>query len=109
MGRLHTVPLISIVDDDESVRTATASLVRSLGFTAYTFASAEEFLRSTHVEETSCLIADVKMPGVNGIELQSLVHAQGRRTSIIFIPRGEDSGARNASRGNWLPKQAFRS
>jgi FixJ family two-component response regulator len=85
MGRLHTVPVISIVDDDESVRTATASLVRSLGFTAYTFASAEEFLRSTHVEETSCLIADVKMPGTNGIELQSLVHAQGRRTPIIFI------------------------
>jgi FixJ family two-component response regulator len=85
MGRLHTVPVISIVDDDESVRTATASLVRSLGFTAHTFASAEEFLRSTHVEETSCLIADVKMPGVNGIELQSLVHAKGRRTPIVFI------------------------
>ena len=85
MGRLHTVPVISIVDDDESVRAATASLVRSLGFTAHTFASAEEFLRSTHVEETSCLIADVKMPGVNGIELQSLVHAQGLRTPIVFI------------------------
>jgi len=82
---LHTVPAISIVDDDESVRTATASLVRSLGFTAYTFASAEEFLRSTHIDETSCLIADMKMPGANGIELQSLVHAQGRRTPIIFI------------------------
>jgi FixJ family two-component response regulator len=85
MGRLHPVPAISIVDDDDSVRTATASLVRSLGFTAYTFASAEEFLRSTHVEKTSCLIADVKMPGVNGIELQSLVHAQGRSTPIIFM------------------------
>jgi len=85
MGRLHTVPAISIVDDDESVRTATASLVRSLGFTAYTFASAEEFLRSPHIDETSCLIADMKMPGANGIELQSLVHAQVRRTPIIFI------------------------
>ena len=82
---MHTVPAISIVDDDESVRTATASLVRSLGFTAYTFASAEEFLRSTHIDETSCLIADMKMPGANGIELQSLVHAQGLRTPIVFI------------------------
>ena len=62
-----------------------AGLVRSLGFTAHTFASAEEFLRSKHVDETSCLIADVQMPGINGIELQSLVHAQGRRTPIVFI------------------------
>ena len=85
MDRLHTSPVISIVDDDESVRTAAGGLVRSLGFTAHTFASAEEYLRSEHVEETSCLIADVKMPGINGIELQSLVHAQGRRTPIIFI------------------------
>ena len=84
MGNLHTVP-ISIVDDDESVRAATGSLVRSLGFKAHTFASANEFLRSRHVDETSCLIADVKMPGINGIELQGLVHAGGRRTPIIFI------------------------
>jgi FixJ family two-component response regulator len=85
MGHLHTVPVISIVDDDESVRAATGSLVRSLGFKAHTFASANEFLRSRHVDETSCLIADVKMPGINGIELQGLVHAGGRRTPIIFI------------------------
>lgn len=85
MGHLHTVPVISIVDDDQSVRAATGSLVRALGFKAHTFASAEEFLRSQHVDETSCLIADVKMPGINGIELQGLVHAGGRRTPIIFI------------------------
>jgi FixJ family two-component response regulator len=82
---LHTSPMISIVDDDESVRTATGGLMRSLGFTAHTFASAEEYLGSEHFEETSCLIADVKMPGINGIELQSLVYSQGRRTPIIFI------------------------
>jgi FixJ family two-component response regulator len=85
MGHLHTVPVISIVDDDESVRAATGSLVRSLGFKAHTFASAEEFLRSQHVDETSCLIADIKMPGISGIELQGFVHAGGRRTPIIFI------------------------
>ena len=82
---MHTVPVISIVDDDESVRAATGSLVRSLGFKAHTFASADEFLRSRHVDETSCLIADVQMPGINGIELQGLVHAGGRHTPIIFI------------------------
>jgi FixJ family two-component response regulator len=82
---LHTVPVISIVDDDESVRAATSSLVRSMGFTARTFASAEEYLRSQHVDETSCLITDVKMQGINGIELQNLVHARGHRTPIIFI------------------------
>ena len=85
MGRLHTVPVISIVDDDESVRTAMLASCDRSGFTAHTFASAEEFLRSKHIDETSCLIADVQMPGINGIELQSLVHAQGRRTPIVFI------------------------
>jgi FixJ family two-component response regulator len=85
MGHLHTVPVISIVDDDESVRAATGSLVRSLGFKAHTFASAEEFLRSQHVDETSCLITDVKMPGMNGIELQGVVREGGRRTPMIFI------------------------
>ena len=85
MRHLNTVPVISIVDDDESVRAATGSLVRSLGFKAHTFASAEEFLRSQHVDETSCLITDVKMPGINGIELQGVVREGGRRTPIIFI------------------------
>jgi len=78
-------PLISIIDDDEAVRAATESLVRSLGFGASTFASAEEFLESTSVDETSCLITDVNMPGMNGIELQTYLLAQGHNLPIIFI------------------------
>jgi FixJ family two-component response regulator len=62
--------VISIVDDDESVREATKGLVRSFGYVAATFASAEEFLRSDRVSDTSCLISDVQMSGLSGVELQ---------------------------------------
>jgi FixJ family two-component response regulator len=82
---LHDYPLVSIVDDDESVREATRGLVRSLGLAAVTFASAEEFLRSDRVGDTSCLITDVQMPGLSGVDLQSCLIAQGHRTPIIFI------------------------
>jgi FixJ family two-component response regulator len=63
------VAVISIVDDDDSVRDATKYLVNSLGYTTATFASAEEFLRSERVHDTLCLITDVQMPGLNGLEL----------------------------------------
>ena len=79
------VPLISIIDDDASVRVATNRLVRSLGYVAHTFASADGFLQSPHVNDTACVIADVQMPGMSGIELQSHLIAQGRSVPIIFI------------------------
>ncbi|MEA2904302.1 MAG: hypothetical protein QOI12_1689 [Alphaproteobacteria bacterium] len=79
------VPVISIIDDDISVRVATSRLVRSLGYGAHTFASADDFLNSSHVDDTWCVIADVQMPGTTGIELQSLLNAQGRCLPIIFI------------------------
>ena len=79
------VPVVSIIDDDASVRMATNRLVRSLGYVAHAFSSADEFLRSSHVNDTSCVIADVQMPGMSGVELQSLLLAQGRRMPIIFI------------------------
>ena len=82
---MQKVPVIAIVDDDESVRTATRSLVRSLGFTAYTYASAEEFLLSRHGAECSCVITDVQMPGLSGIDLQSRMAAEGRDTPVIFM------------------------
>ena len=82
---MQKVPVIAIVDDDESVRIATRSLVRSLGFTAYTFASAEEFLRSQHVSECSCVITDVQMPGLSGVDLQSRLVAEGRDTPVILM------------------------
>ena len=77
--------MIAIIDDDESVREATRGLVRSLGFNADAFASSEDFLQSDRINDTSCLITDVQMPGLSGVELQSLLVAQGRRTPIIFI------------------------
>ena len=79
------VPVISIIDDDASVRAAANRLVRSLGYIAHPFASAREFLESSQVDHTSCLIADVQMPGMNGLELQSQLRAQGRVLPIIFI------------------------
>jgi len=78
-------PVISIIDDDPSVREATGGLVRSLGYRSETFASAEDFLQSGRMSETSCVITDVQMPGLSGVELQSMMIAQGNRTPIIFV------------------------
>lgn len=77
--------MIAIVDDDESVRVATRSLVRSLGFDALTFASAEDFLQSAKARESDCVIADVQMPGLSGIDLQRRLLADGWGVPIIFI------------------------
>jgi PAS domain S-box-containing protein len=77
--------MISIVDDDPFVRQATASLVQSLGYRTSTFASAEDFLQSSYIHETTCLISDVQMPGLSGIDLQRLLIAQGNRVPMIFI------------------------
>lgn len=82
---MSRVPVVSIIDDDASVRMATNRLVRSLGYVAHAFSSADEFLRSSQVNDTSCVIADVQMPGMSGVELQSLLLAQGHRMPIIFI------------------------
>src|SRR5262245_52917786 len=82
---LKKIPMISIVDDDQAVRDATQGLVRSLGYRVSTFSSAEEFLRSKHVHDTSCLITDLHMPGLSGIELQAQLIASGHRMPVIFI------------------------
>jgi FixJ family two-component response regulator len=77
--------MISIVDDDQAVREATKGLIRSLGYAAATFASADEFLGSERVSDTSCLITDLHMPGLSGIELQARLIADGHRMPVIFI------------------------
>ncbi len=77
--------MIAIVDDDDAVREATKSLMRSLGYNASTFGSADEFLKSEQVSNTSCLITDLQMPGLSGIDLQDRLIARGHRIPIIFI------------------------
>jgi FixJ family two-component response regulator len=76
---------VSVVDDDESVRISIGALVRSLGHVACTFASAEDFLDSPQADATDCLIADIQMPGMTGVELQQTLVTQGRRVPLIFI------------------------
>src|SRR5262249_32744705 len=91
--------MISIVDDDASVREATKELVRSLGYSAAAFASAEDFLKSGQLSETACLISDVQMPGLSGIDLQRRLIADGHRLPIIFITAFPDERARARALG----------
>jgi FixJ family two-component response regulator len=79
------VPMISIVDDDESVRETLKGLVRSFGLKASAFASAEEFLESNRLQDTACLITDVQMQGMSGVDLQTLLLNQGHDMPIIFM------------------------
>jgi FixJ family two-component response regulator len=92
--RLTEIPLISIVDDDDTVRAATESLVRSLGFKTRTFASAELFLQSSSLSETRCLILDVQMPNMGGLELQDHLSKLGFEMPIIFITAYPDESVR---------------
>jgi FixJ family two-component response regulator len=77
--------VISIVDDDKSVREATKALIRSLGYAAATFASGEEYLSSDRARDSSCLITDIMMPGMSGVELHDQMIAAGYRTPVIFM------------------------
>jgi FixJ family two-component response regulator len=82
--------LISVVDDDESIRRTTTLLIESFGFRAAAFESAEGFLKSGQLHDTSCLIVDVQMPGMNGLQLQSHLAAAGCGIPIIFITAYDD-------------------
>jgi len=87
--------LIAIVDDDESVREATTSLLRSYGLRAETFSSAEAFLNSSLLVKTRCLLLDIGMPGMGGLELQRHLAGEGWRIPIIFITARDDQESRN--------------
>jgi FixJ family two-component response regulator len=91
---LSTRSVISVIDDDASVRAATNNLLRSHGYTVHTFASAEEFLQSGHLNDTSCVIADVQMPVLSGVDLLVLLRAQGYRAPFIFITAFPDESVR---------------
>jgi len=88
------IPVISIIDDDPSVRAATYNLVRSFGYVVHTFASAEAFLLSPRLAETSCVIADVRMPAMSGLEMQAHLRAQGSGIPFIFITALPDASVR---------------
>jgi FixJ family two-component response regulator len=92
--------MIVLVDDNEQVRRATAGLLRSLGYRTATFASAEEFMRSTQLHKTSCLITDVQMPGMTGIELQARLKAQGHRIPVIVMTAFPDDSVRDRAMQN---------
>ena len=95
-----TKPLISVVDDDESMREAIKGLMKSLGYTSQAFASAEEFLNSRQLPRTSCLIADVQMPGMTGLELHRHLVASGKSVPTILITAFPDDSARDRALGD---------
>lgn len=86
--------LISIIDDDESIRRTTTLLIESFGYGTATFESAEDFLKSGHLDDTSCLIVDVQMPGMNGLELQTHLVKAGYGIPIIFITAYDSNDSR---------------
>ena len=93
-------PLISVVDDDEAMREALRLLMKSLGYTAEAFASAEDFLSSRQIPGTSCLIADVQMPGMTGLELYHHLVAAGKTIPTILITAYPDDSMRERALGD---------
>ena len=91
---MSAAPLISIVDDDESLRNSLNNLIRSVGFCAQGFSSAEAFLNSSQRHDTACLILDVRMPGMSGLDLQRQLVAAHSRIPIVFITSHGDDDAR---------------
>jgi len=92
-------PTISIVDDDALVREAIRRLIKSVGMNARDYASAEDFLSSNHAQDTSCLILDVQMPGMSGLELQQRLADRGYRIPIIFISAHSNGQIRDQAIG----------
>ena len=88
------IPMVAIVDDDEAIRTSTANLMRSFGFAANLFASGEELLHSPRLAHACCVITDVQMPGMNGLELQTLLLARGHTVPVILITAYPDERTR---------------
>jgi FixJ family two-component response regulator len=91
-------PLLSVVDDDESVRESLPDLLREFGFAAQAFSSAQDFLSSDYLDQTKCLVLDVAMPGMSGLDLQEELKRRGKAIPIIFITGQKDEDIR---------KQAF--
>ena len=96
------VPLAAVVDDDISVRESLEGLIRSAGLDVRVFASAEEFLNSAHPRKADCLILDVRLPGMSGIELHRQLMARSCRVPAIFITaHGYDDRTRSQTHSDW--------
>ena len=93
MAALRT-KLVAIVDDDDSVRSALRGMLKAVGLPTLAFASAEEFLQSSQQRRTACLIADIRMPGMSGLELQAKLNAEHCRIPTIFITAHGDAQMR---------------
>src|SRR5271168_412075 len=98
MNALGQTKLVAIVDDDDSLRTAGQDLLEAVGLPAQGFASAEEFLKSGIQRGTACLITDIRMPGMSGLELQKQLNAERCRIPIIFITAHGDEKMRLQAR-----------
>ena len=94
MRKEESAKLIAIVDDDESVQSALQDLIEADGFSAKCFGSAEEFLESGVQRKVACLITDIRMPGMSGLDLQARLKADGYKTPIIFITAHGDAKVR---------------
>jgi FixJ family two-component response regulator len=89
--------VISVVDDDASVRAATDNLLSAHGYLVRTFASAEEFLQSPHLHDCACVVADIQMPGMSGLDLLRYMHAKGYLAPVIFITAFPEESVRAAA------------
>jgi FixJ family two-component response regulator len=94
MATQASAKIVAIVDDDDSVRRALQGLMKSVGLPSQAFASAEEFLNSAQQNQTACLIADIRMPGMSGLELQARLNAQRCKIPTIFITAHGDTNMR---------------
>ncbi|HXJ96994.1 MAG TPA: response regulator [Terriglobia bacterium] len=95
-------PLLAVVDDDISVRESLESLIRSAGMAVSVFGSAEEFLNSAHPNQPDCLILDLRMPGMSGIELHRHLRASDCRVPVVFMTaHGYDDQARSEASSDW--------
>ncbi|MBV8051264.1 MAG: response regulator [Acidobacteriaceae bacterium] len=86
--------VVAVVDDDESVRESLHDLLRSFGFSAHEYSSAEEFLASDGIGQTECLVLDIAMPGMTGLDLQRELKARGREIPTVFITASRDGAVR---------------
>ncbi|CAB3746562.1 response regulator transcription factor [Paraburkholderia solisilvae] len=100
MSSLLPSQVVSIVDDDESVRLATANLLRSFGVQSRTFISVEAFLASECVDHTACVISDMQMPGMSGIDLQTALRERQLRIPMVFITAFPDHALRSIAEAN---------